>query len=254
MSRGLRIAVVGAVGAVVAFWGAGVITHQGTHADGATTSQRGSVVIAHGADRLPDRTASDWVTYADHVVTVTPLSQVPIKPPPEALERGEGMILRRLTLRVDEVLWSNAGVKKAAPKKLPWVAYGWHFTGGNTSNRVKMASADAPRIEAGHRYIMAINWQPARCTTGDFVPAQWGGLGSDSILPFDRHVIGLGESEGQRQTLAQATAGVPAIAPNRSLEDELVGESADALVQALESADPASKRQDDPPALRTPCR
>lgn len=206
------------------------------------------IVAASGSDRLPSETASDWVTYADYVVVATPTAQKEIPPTKGEVEHGEGLIQRRVSLRVDDVLWSSDAATKPSPKSFSWTAPGWQFTDGSTSKREKMAVADSPRIELGHTYIMAIDWEPARCTPGDFVPAQWQGLGAGSVVPFDDHVIGKGEMEGRTQTVAQALA-----APNYGLGDRMAGQSASALVQALRSAKTEPKQQFGPPASETTC-
>ncbi|WP_437012917.1 hypothetical protein [Streptomyces sp. enrichment culture] len=75
------------------------------------------MILAHGADRHPAQTATDWVTYADHVVEVTPVSEREIAPSQDEADRGEGLILRKVTLRVDKVLWSSDTAAKAPPHR-----------------------------------------------------------------------------------------------------------------------------------------
>ncbi|NRQ33750.1 hypothetical protein HII36_18105 [Nonomuraea sp. NN258] len=213
-----------------------------------TSSAREDLIIAHGSDRRPNQTASDWVTYADHVVAVTPTAATELDPGRAARERGEGLILRRLELRVDNVLWSRPGVAQPAPRSFPWLAHGWQFTEGDLAHRSKMAGEGAPRMELGHSYIMAIAWEPERCSPGDHVPAQWRGLGADSTLPYDAGVIGNGETEGRVQSAAEAlAAAVPdGLAP--SLEDQMTGRDANALTTALTTAQPAVKQEFGPAA------
>ncbi|MDX2939038.1 hypothetical protein [Streptomyces ipomoeae] len=210
-------------------------------AAGAATNP-GGVIIAHGSDRHPSQTAADWVTYADHVVAVTPVSEREISPTAEELENGEGLILRDVTLRVDDVLWSSDTPGKPAPTSFEWVAHGWQFTEGDTANRTEMAGEHQPRIELGHSYVMAIEWQPPVCAEEDEIPGQWRGLGSDSNIPFDGKVLGRGESEGTATTTARALSAAKAETdpddPNYSLEDQLIGKSATALTEALQKAEP----------------
>lgn len=253
MKAALRItAMTGA--ATAALVAAGLIAHD----PGATresTSDNG-IVIAHGSDRLPSTTASDWITYADHVVAVTPLTESEIAPDPEEIQRGEGLILRNVQLRVDDVLWSKEGADRPAPTSFSWVAYGWTFSGADTSQRVKMAGDDEPRLETGHRYIMAIEWQKPRCSPGDEpVPGQWRGLGEDSTIPFDNQVIGEGEMEGQFQSAARmlATQDIDEPALDMSLEDQLTGQGTGALDEALDTAEPKTEEQFGPDPAQTAC-
>lgn len=222
------------------------------HRSSEVVSQGEDINLAQGDDRLPTRTASDWVTYADHVVAVTPITEKEIPPPKEDIKHGEGMILRDVTLRVDDVLWSRRGAVKPAPASFDWTAFGWTFS-GSTANRTEMAGAGAPRIETGHHYIIAIDWQPARCSPGDSVPAQWNGLGEGAVLPFDDKTLGVGEMEGRHRSVAQARAAADAKDPNYSLEDRMAGKSVGALVTVLEKATPQVRKEFAPPSSKAKC-
>ncbi|MFE9247992.1 hypothetical protein [Streptomyces sp. NPDC007088] len=90
------------------------------------------------------------MTYADHVVAVTPVSEREIAPIASEIERGEGLIQREVTLKVTGVLWSRPG--STAPKSFPWVASGWQFTDGSTADRTETAAREDSRIESGHTY------------------------------------------------------------------------------------------------------
>jgi hypothetical protein len=198
-------------------------------------------ILAQGADRLPNETASDWVTYADHVVSVTAASETELEPSREEMQRGEGLILRQVLLKVDRVLWSSTHAARPAPRSFAWVAYGWQFRNEDTSERMKMAGEDEPRIEPGHRYVMAIEWEDARCTPGDYIPAQWRGLGKSSTVPFDGAVIGQGEMQGEHQSTEEARASAAAAGPSATLTDHLAGRSTDALVEELVAAKPSAR-------------
>lgn len=195
-------------------------------------------MLAEGSDHMPNKTASDWVTYADHVVVVTPVAEKE-SVTEEEVARGEGLIWRDLTLQVKDVVWSRPNPDKPAPDTLAWRSYGWSFTGGSTENRQTMAGADAPRIEMGHTYIMAIEWQEGSCQPGDeVVPPKWKGLGTDAVLPFDGGVVGVGELEGRVLTVGEALRVADSESPFLSFEDRLVGESVVSLRQALAEAKP----------------
>ena len=193
-------------------------------------------LLAQGSDHLPSVTATDWVTYADHVVVVEAVSEETIPPTEEELARGEGVIGRTVTLAIEDVLWSREGAPQAAPETWDFSALGWVFTDGDTDDAVEMALHDFPRVEVGHQYVMAIRWEEAVCTAdGDYTPAQWRGLGEGSEIPFDDGTLGNGESEGDVQD-AEAFAAASDVHANEGLEEHLAGEGADALVSALEDA------------------
>ncbi|MDA2812013.1 hypothetical protein O4J56_15325 [Nocardiopsis sp. RSe5-2] len=244
-----------AIGAVAAACAAAVaVLSTGTtdsasgsaHGGSGGGAAQGEVLLAHGSDHLPSRTASDWVTYADHVVVVSVAAEREIPPSAEEEARGEGLVGRELTLDTERVLWSRDGAPPA-PDTWEYAAAGYAFTGG-TDQRRPMALAGRPRIEQGHTYILAMVWEEARCAPGEpAAPAEWRGLGEGSEVPFDDGVIGKGEFEGavrsaadaQSAASAQGSAGSP-----DSLEDELAGEGADALIVELESARPQADAAD----------
>jgi hypothetical protein len=210
------------------------------------------VLIASGDDRLPNRTAADWVTYADHVVLVTVTREHEMPPSQTEIERGEGIVLRDLTLTVDQVLWSNPKPAKPAPDTFQWTAHGWSFEGTDpTTNRVKMTGDDQPRMELEQRYVMAIEWEEPRCTDGDRVPGEWRGLGSDSTIPFDGELLGQGEYMGEFVSATDRLKDLPADNPDFSLEDQVTGKTKAALVSSLERATPEKKEQYGPPPA--PC-
>lgn len=212
-------------------------------------SHNSGILLAHGADRHPSETATDWVTYADHVVEVTPVTETRIEPNQEEVDRGEGLILRDVKLRVDRVLWSSEEATKTAPQTFNWTAHGWMFGGGeddDSSVLTEMAGEGQPRIELGHHYIMAIEWQEPRCGTDDGdIPGQWRGLGSGSTLPYDASTIGQGEFEGTvRSTDTARAAAAERADPVYSLLDEFTGSEASGLVDELAKTQPVPEQPD----------
>lgn len=196
-----------------------------------------AITVGHGADRLPSTTASDWVTYADHVLVVSPVKEAEIAPSATELERGEGLINRHLTLDVKDVLWSRPNAPEAAPRSLDWQAVGWQFRNGDTADRVTMAVDDAPRLELGHTYVLAVVWDAGECGTNGKARGDWSGLGAGSVVPFDAGVIGNGELQGEIKDVsktdtdrsAEASGGGP-------LEDLLAGHGARAIEESLANA------------------
>jgi hypothetical protein len=201
------------------------------------------VMLGQGSDHLPSVTATDWVTYADYVIVVDAVSEKAIAPTAEEIERGEGVIGRVISLTVEDVLWTREGATHAAPATWEYSGLGWAFSDGNTADPVEMAFHDLPRIEVGHQYVMAIRWEAAVCDEdGEYTPAMWRGLGEGSEIPYDDGTLGKGESEGTVQDTA-AFAAEAEEEPDQGVEELLVGQGADALVSALESAVPDAVAQ-----------
>ncbi|MEV6030196.1 hypothetical protein AB0L65_03550 [Nonomuraea sp. NPDC052116] len=213
------------------------------------SAQRRPVELTEADDRLPSTTATDWVTYADHVVVVNAASEQTIPPNQTDVERGEGLIGRKVSLEVKNVLWSREGAAQPAPKEWEYYATGWTFTNRDVNNPTVLAGEGRPRIEPGHQYILAIAWEGPRCAEGDAPePGRWMGLGEGSELPFDGDVIGQGEMEGRTQSVAEARTAAAEADPNIGLEEEMVGNNADALAAKLKATPPGERQQFGPQA------
>ncbi|BFO21023.1 hypothetical protein SHKM778_74110 [Streptomyces sp. KM77-8] len=228
---------------------AGARQEQSAAGNADKASHSSGILLAHGADRHPSETAADWVTYADHVVEVTPVTETRIEPDQEAVDRGEGLILRDVKLRVDRVLWSSEEATETAPQTFNWTAHGWMFGGGeddDSSVVTEMAGEGEPRMELGHHYIMAIEWQEPRCGTDDGdIPGQWRGLGSGSSLPYDASTIGQGEFEGTvRSADAARAAAAEGAASDSTVLNEFTGGDASDLVDELTRAEPVPEEPD----------
>ncbi|MEV5351621.1 hypothetical protein ACIPM2_17140 [Streptomyces sp. NPDC086081] len=145
---------------------------------------------ADSKEALPSYTATDWVSYGDHVAVVrvsaeheeSGLTQ-------EEAEAGEGYVARSIDLRVKERVWARSGVP-ALPDALSVVADGWELDG---DQRTPLAPQDASRLEVGHDYVIAF----AR-----FPDDKWAPVGSGGILPYDNGRIGQGEFRGKTVTVA----------------------------------------------------
>ncbi|MEO3806027.1 hypothetical protein [Nonomuraea sp. B1E8] len=241
MKRG-RVWAAATAGAVLA----GILVVSALAADGERAEydggRAGGVVLAHGSDRLPNHTASDWVTYADHAVVVTVKAERELAADQEELEAGQGYLPREVTLEVKDTLWSRDGAAKPAPvPEFAWSAAGWTF---GEKGRRPLAVEGRPRLELGHTYIMAIVWVPAFTDGGEAVPGRWRGLGESSVLPYDGGVIGDGELEGRIQSAAVTMDQRASEGPDGpSLEQAMTGKGAADLAAALDAARPG-ERQD----------
>ena len=65
-------------------------------------------VIAHGAQALPAGTIEDWVTYGDKLVEFRAVAESRVPPTRAEIDRGEGLIGRRVDLRIGTVQWNSA--------------------------------------------------------------------------------------------------------------------------------------------------
>ena len=203
--------------------------------------------IVTGEDRLPSSTAEDWVTYADYVVIATPVKESEIGPEKGEVEIGEGAILRSIEMRVDRILWGTSSPATPAPTSFSWAGVGWTFNGG-VDSRTLMVAGNQPRVQTGHSYILAIDWEPDPCTDGS--RGRWRGLGGDSVLPYDEGKIGVGEYEGRERTLDEASTdarkrkeSAERTETDMPVSALLVGANADELEQVLNDQKPGKSEQ-----------
>jgi hypothetical protein len=210
--------------------------------------------LGYSEDRLPSRTATSWVTYADHVLVITVTGEREKVPPAPATGRQEiGTVGRSVNVRVDRVLWSRPGATKRPPRAFTWEADGWEFRSGDVSNRRESAIAGLPRLEVGHTYIHALAWEPPMCSTEDGrSPGAWFRPGSGSVLPYDQGTIGRGEMEGTVRTVAQARATTPELA-DFDFYRGMLGRSGDDLRRTLDRTPPGKREQYGPRPEDYPC-
>ncbi|MFI0810615.1 hypothetical protein [Streptomyces echinatus] len=250
MSRRTRTAAIGAGAALaVSVCALAAVAHSRPAGD--THAQDKGVILAEGNDRHPSRTARDWVTYADYAVVVTALDDSAIEPDaddPDNPVGDSGPVMRKVRLRVDKILWSKEKPAHEPPKAFDWNAFGWHQD--EDGERIEMSGAHEPRIEPGHSYVMALQWQAPQCPPGDDpVPGQWRGLGDESTIPYDQGVLGQGEFEGRTRTAPAAEeSALPSADPNFGLRDELVGRSAEDLAAKLGETQPGTPETAGEPA------
>lgn len=112
---------------------------------------------------FPDRTASDVVSYADHVVLVTAISErdaerdLATTPSP----RSEPTIPRRITFEIDQTLWSRPAAPPP-PERLTAVWWGWLVRDGR---RVPFVVNGTPWVVVGGQYVMPIAYDGAVFTS-----------------------------------------------------------------------------------------
>jgi hypothetical protein len=138
-----------------------------------------------------------------------------ISPSRDEVYCGEGLILRKVTLRVDKVRRSS-DTDAASHVSKPVTTTSWPSTG-------RLPSA----------------------TPGDGeIPGQWRGLGSESNIPYDNGVLGQGEFQGQTQSSKAAHVAAADEEPNYSPRDEFTGRTAEGLAKRLAGTEPGQPTQE----------
>lgn len=103
---------------------------------------------------FPSDTASDVVSYADHVALVTAIADNDALPTatPTSSPGGDEVIMRTITFRVERTLWSRPDAP-TAPKQLTALWWGWLLRDGK---RTPFIVHGAPAVFLGAQYVMPI--------------------------------------------------------------------------------------------------
>ncbi len=155
-----------------------------------------AVVAGDSAARFPSETLREWVSYADYVAAYTVIAEREIPPASADADRGEGLIGRDVTLRVDRVVWRASGAP-ALPSTFHMTALGWVLVDGK---RRELIEQDAPRVAVGERYVA-----PLARVEDDPQRAEWWPLSVGAQLPL---VDGRASKTGEwHSALKSASAG-----------------------------------------------
>jgi hypothetical protein len=123
----------------------------------ACSAQTGTrtVVVAEGAKAVPDSTLQDWVTYGDHLVELRVVAESREPAPKEEIDRGEGLIGRRVTLELGSPKWTRPTFTRAAklPATLTVDSGGWVFHG---TEETRLRVSGEPWMEVGQTYLGAV--------------------------------------------------------------------------------------------------
>jgi len=152
-----------------------------------TTATTRPIPDAHA--QFPYETASDVVSYADHVAIVTAVSQreAPRNEQPEVGAPSDS-VSRLVTFRVDDVLWSRAGAP-AAPTKFTALWWGWLAKGHQ-----RFVMDGTPWVFIGGHYVVPIAYDGKEFSL----------IQPYAVFRFDRGTVTL---EEQHTALAQSLDG-----------------------------------------------
>jgi hypothetical protein len=177
------------------------------------------------SDPYPSQTAEDWVTYADHVAVATPVRERETN----RREYTKGPVRydadRAVTFRTDDLLWSSRRSAKPLDKSFDMTAPGWRVY--KSGSRLKRTATDAPRLETGHTYLLALRW------TDD----GWAVLGEGAAVPFDDHTGDQGEWCGRVLSKEDVAQGERfSRSDDHSMEKAVLGQGEQAVTRELHSA------------------
>ena len=176
-------------------------------------------------DYYPSQTAEDWVSYADHVVVATPTRERDTNRHDYRTGTLQYRTDREVTFRTDDTIWSAGRPGQAIGGGFAMTAPGWNVY--RDGDRVKRTATDAPRLEIGHTYILALRW----------ADGQWEVLGEGAAIPFDGQVADQGEWCGRVLGKDDVSRGERfSRNDDHSVEKAVFGEGAQAVRRELAKA------------------
>jgi hypothetical protein len=179
-----------------------------------------------GSDEHPSQTAEDWVTYADHVVVATPTRERETGRRDLAQGPYRYETDRTVTFRTDDVLWSAARPGRPMGEDFDMVAPGWRAY-RESGNRIKTTNPNAPRLETGHTYLLALRWSDDG----------WIVLGEGAAVPFDDRTGDQGEWCGRVLSKEDVARGERfSRLDDHSLEKAALGRNEQAVTRELDRA------------------
>lgn len=120
--------------------------------DAATVDAGRKEIVGIAENVFPADTLTDWVSFAEFVSAVHVLSETEEQDESNE-EAGEGYVARLIELRIEATIWHRPG-DVAQVDTLDLATLGWQTNGGK--KRV-IVVRDAPRLEVGGRYVIAIS-------------------------------------------------------------------------------------------------
>ncbi|MEU5311208.1 hypothetical protein [Streptomyces sp. NPDC021562] len=177
-------------------------------------------------DLYPSQTAKDWVTYADHVVVASPTAERETNRRTYAKGAVASATDRLVSFRTDSRLWSRSSPRHALGAAFDMVAPGWEVY-RSSGARVAETATDAPRLQVGHTYLLALRWHEGG----------WAVLGEGAAVPFDDHTADRGEWCGRVLSEQDVAEGERfSRKDDHSLEKALLGQGEQSARDALTRA------------------
>ncbi|MBW8798091.1 MAG: hypothetical protein JF597_32245 [Streptomyces sp.] len=178
------------------------------------------------ADLYPSQTAKDWVSYADHVVIAGPTGERETNRRTYPKGAVAYAMDRLVSFRTDSTLWSRPSPRHALGSAFDLVAPGWEVY-RSSGTRVAEMATDAPRLQVGHTYLLALRWHEGG----------WAVLGEGGAVPFDDRTGDQGEWCGRVLSKEDVAEGERfSRHDDHSLEKALLGQDEQAARRALDQA------------------
>jgi hypothetical protein len=185
------------------------------------------IVDVAAAERLPADDLADWVSYADAVIAVTVTNEVELPPSPEEAATGEGLLVRDVTVQVDDMLWSHPRARNLPAEGFVFTTLGWTIDDGS---KTPARAEGAERLEVGGRYVMPIVYWTQDDQWGPIAPSAVVRLDADNRLPA-------ASLEGRLEDATVPTSGL-ALA---DLSGMLASTAPDPVAEANRDVDPVTR-------------
>lgn len=176
-------------------------------------------------DAHPSQTAADWTAGADHAVVAVATAERETNRRDVSKGAVRYTVDRAVTFRKERVLWSAGTARHELRSTFEMAAPGWSVY--RNGKRIKRTAPEAPRLETGRTYVLALRWDAG----------QWIVLGEGAAVPFDDHVVGRGEWCGRVLSEGDFAKGERfSQRDDRSLEETVRGQDEHAISRELEKA------------------
>jgi hypothetical protein len=161
--------------------------------------------LANADFLFPDRTLTDWASFADHVASIEVIDEAVVDSQ-DVYQRGEGYVARKVAVRVLETVWSNPHAE-ALDDDLEFFATGWVLKEVCPEMLpIYFAENPGPRLEIQGRYTLAFVrytmvaqvWAPMAFSTGfplNADPVAVEDVDTNGIGPVAAQLTGLSSEE-----------------------------------------------------------
>ncbi|HVF19490.1 MAG TPA: hypothetical protein VNA14_04520 [Mycobacteriales bacterium] len=196
-------------------------------------------VFAESDAPFPSDSASDVVSFADHVVLVTAVAEKEATPTatPTAPGTGDTTVARDVTFRIDRSLWSHAKAREA-PARFTMRWWGWLVEG---RKRTPIAVTGTPWVFVGGQYVVPIAYDGTSFSV----------LQPFAVFRYDRGTVTLEEQNSPlARRLDQADAERVAVTFADAVPDPVAEQHRDLTPRARLTAVLATRGgQSQPPAM-----